>query len=183
MYPIGHLGVALVLSASFVAVLRPRVATRFTVLALLAATVPDLDLFVPGVAHHGLTHTLGFAVALGIAGLVAFAGASTLTSTTASDSSVPVPRVVVFYAFALSLGVAGHVVADALMLLPATQPVSPLWPVSDAPVRVETLRYGNTVRNLGTFCAGLGAHAVAVGWSANGVRVRALRSRGVDEED
>jgi len=183
MYPIGHLGVALVLAAPFVAVLRPRVATRFTVLALLAATIPDLDLLVPGVAHHGVTHTLGFAVAVGIAGSGLFAAASTLTSPNTVDSTAPVPRVVVFYAFALSLGAFGHVVADVLMLLPATQPVSPLWPVSHAPLRVETLRYGNTVRNLGTFCAGLGAHVVSVSWSARGVRVRSLASRGVDEED
>lgn len=183
MYPIGHLGVALVLSAPFVAVLRPRVATRFTVLALLAATVPDLDLFVPGVAHHGVTHTLGFAVALGIAGLVVFAGASTLVSSSVADTPAQVPRVVVYYAFALSLGVFGHAMADALMLLPAPQPVSPLWPISHATLRIETLHYGNTVRNLGTFCVGLGAHAVAVDWSSRGVRVRPLGSHGVDEED
>ncbi|GAA0676979.1 metal-dependent hydrolase [Natronoarchaeum mannanilyticum] len=183
MYPIGHLGVALALSAPFVAVLRPRVATRFTVLALLAATIPDLDLFVPGATHHGVTHTLGFAVAVGLAGLGVFAAASTLASPNTFDSTAPVPRVAVFYAVALSLGVFGHVAADVLMLLPASQPVSPLWPISHAPVRVETLQYGNTVRNLGTFCLGLGAHAVAVGWSARGVRVRALGSRGIDEED
>ncbi len=183
MYPIGHLGVALVLSAPFVAVLRPRVATRFTVLALLAATIPDLDLFVPWATHHGVTHTLGFAVAVGLAGLVLFGASSTMDSSDPSGSTAPVPPVAVIYAFALSLGVAGHVVSDVLMLLPATQPVSPLWPISHAPVRVETLQYGNTVRNLGTFCLGLGAHAVAVGWSARGVRVRRLGSRGVDEED
>ncbi|HMB50905.1 MAG TPA: metal-dependent hydrolase [Natronoarchaeum rubrum] len=183
MYPIGHLGVALVLSAPFVAVLRPRIATRFTVLALLASTIPDLDLFVPGVAHHGVTHTLGFAVAVGLVGLASLACASTLTSTNNSVSNLSVPPTAVYYAFALSLGVFGHVVGDVLMLLPATQPVSPLWPISHAPLRVETLHYGNTVRNLGTFCAGLGAHVVAVGWSGRGVRVRSAGSRGVDEED
>lgn len=183
MYPIGHLGVALVLSTPFVAVLRPRVATRFTVLALLAATVPDLDLFVPGVTHHGVTHTLGFALAFGGAGLVLFAGANALISPSDADPTPPIPRTTAYYAFALALGVTGHVTADVLMLLPGTQPVSPLWPFSHAALRVETLHYGNTLRNVGTFCVGLGAHALAVGWSARGVRVRAPGSRGIDEED
>lgn len=183
MYPIGHLGFALVLSAPFVLALRPRVATRFTVLALLVSTVPDLDLFVPGVPHHGVTHTLGFAISLGVAGFLLFVAASALASAVGSASTAPVRRTFVYYSFALALGAVGHVVADSLMLLPATQPMSPLWPVSSTALRVEVFHYGNTGRNLGVFLAGLGVHAVAVSSSAGRGGVRLLGARDLDEEE
>lgn len=183
MYPIGHLAVALLLSVPFVLALRPRVGTRFTVLVLVASTIPDLDLFLPITHHHGFTHTLGFGLALGFAGFLAFVGASALVSAVSSGPAVAFRRTFVFYSFALALGAFGHVLADSVMLLPSTQPVSPLWPVSNAAMRVETFHYGNTARNLGAFVVGLGVHAVAVGSSVGQSGVRRFASPGADEED
>lgn len=183
MYPIGHLAIGLLLSAPFVLALPPRTGTRFTVFALVASVVPDLDVFLPYVHHHGVTHTFGFALALGAGGLLLFVGASALLSAVGVGSTVLFRRVFVYYSFALALGTVGHVLADSLMLLTTTQPVSPLWPVSGIAVQTETLHYGNTGRNLGLFGVGLGAHAVAVSSSVGRNGVRWLQPSSFDGED
>ena len=68
MYPIGHFGMALLFAAPVAAVLHPRTQTGFTVYTLIAAWTPDLDMYIPGLTHAGITHTVTFAVIAGITG-------------------------------------------------------------------------------------------------------------------
>ena len=162
MYPIGHFGIALLLSAPVVAFLRPRTRTGFTLFALFAAGFPDVAKHVPWLVSHGRTNTVAFALAVGVVG-GALAGASVVVGKRASaggptDQFDPV-RVFWFVGAALFLGTLSHVVGDMLVLLPGTQPVSPFWPVSDWTVQFEVLKLGKPLRNAVFLLVGLAVHA------------------------
>lgn len=160
MYPIGHIGVALVATAPVVFALRPRVATRFTVVTVLGATLPDLDALLPYLGHHGITHTLEFGIGVGVA-----ACALSLFVSAVSPSGDPSRRrsgrVLVLYGVGLALGAVSHVLADAAMV-PGLRPAGPLWALAESAVPTGSLEYGNTARNVGAFLVALVAHAAAV---------------------
>lgn len=166
MYPLGHFGTALLFAAPVAALLGSRTQTGFTVYVLFAAWLPDLDKHVAGLTHHGITHTVTFGVIAGVAvGAVAAGGVA--AAGTATDSGVAErfdpARVFAFVALGLFLGVASHVTADVLVLLPGTQPVSPFWPLGDQSYQVEMVDLGAPVRNGGLLVLGTVAHAV-VSW-------------------
>lgn len=163
MFPLGHFGVALLATAWLALVRSARVTTGVTVVALFAAWLPDADRLLPHATHHGLTHTLGFAAGLAVAGGgVAAAGALLARASISSVPRVQPRRVAGYCALGLFLGTGTHVLGDVVMLLPGPQPVSPLWPLSGAAVRIEVLPYGVVARNVGLFVGGLAAHAVTV---------------------
>lgn len=70
MYPPGHVGIALALYAPVGAHLlvrgRSRLAVAGTFLVSGVTLLPDVDQWLPGVAHRGLTHSVWFAVAVGV---------------------------------------------------------------------------------------------------------------------
>lgn len=76
MYLLGHLGIALLVFAPIAFVLvrtrRIRPAGFGGAAMLLLATAPDVDGYVAGLAHRGLTHTVWAALAVGI--LIAVVG-------------------------------------------------------------------------------------------------------------
>lgn len=69
MYLLGHLGVGLLVFAPLAYYLcrtgRGRGASTGTATILLLATSPDVDTYVPGVAHRGATHTVWAALLVG----------------------------------------------------------------------------------------------------------------------
>lgn len=166
MYPLGHFGAALLFAAPVAALLDPRKQTGFTVYALSAAWLPDLDKHVSALTHHGITHTVAFGVVAGAAGGVAVAGglvvARKATGRGLAERFAP-GRVFAFVGLGLFLGVLSHVTADVLVLLPGTQPVSPFWPVSEQTYRVEIAHLGAPVRNAALVVLGIVVHAV-VSW-------------------
>ncbi|WP_162224257.1 metal-dependent hydrolase [Halorussus salinus] len=178
MYPLGHFGVALLFTAPIAAGLRPRTQTGFTSYALAAALVPDFDRHVPGLVHHGITHTFAFAAVVGLVGGVVASVAVVVSRRTSEegfgDEFDPV-RVFAFVSLGFFVGTASHVVGDLLVLLPGTKPVSPLWPFSTETYRVEFLRLGNPVRNAVFLVVGLAGHGV-VSWRASPDTGRSLRT-------
>lgn len=71
MYAPGHVGLALLsyapLGAASVRRSRHRLAVAGLVVVTALATLPDLDLYVPLLAHRGVTHTVWFALGVGLA--------------------------------------------------------------------------------------------------------------------
>lgn len=71
MYRIGHLGAALLVYAPLGCVIALtgffRLALTGGAVALALTTVPDVDHRLPGIAHRGPTHTVWFALAVGVA--------------------------------------------------------------------------------------------------------------------
>lgn len=132
-----------------------------TVLALLAS-LPDVDLLLPGVAHRGITHTVWAALALGlVAGVVGLAvGARSRRDTPTSTGA---------FAFLIgAFGVVAHLFADAV----TPMGIRPFAPVSDVSYSLDLVAAADPGANLGLLvvgtvacCAsfGVGGHAAPAG--------------------
>jgi len=70
MYRNGHYGAALLaytpIGTAAILLGSPNAATAGGIATVFLATVPDLDMKIPGVAHRGPTHTVHFAATVGI---------------------------------------------------------------------------------------------------------------------
>lgn len=160
MYPTGHYGVALLVASPVVALLGRKSGTVFSTFVLFVALLPDLDKHVPYVTHHGVMHTFLFAAVSGVV-----VGAMTAAAYLAYVASMGPPRsskltaerVFVWATAGTFLGVASHVLADVLVLLPGTQPVSPFWPVFERKLAIEVVPLGAPIRNVGVMLVGFTA--------------------------
>lgn len=72
MHRLGHLGAGLLLYAPIASGLwitdRPVLALVGLLVVLWTASLPDIDLQIPGLSHRGSTHTIGFVVVVGLHG-------------------------------------------------------------------------------------------------------------------
>ena len=164
MYPTGHYGVALLLASPIAFFLGRKSGTVFSAFVLFTAVLPDLDKHVPFTTHHGVTHTFLFAAVSGVVvgTLTAAAYLAYVASEGPSRSSkLTTQRVFVWTTAGVFIGVSSHVIADVLVLLPGTQPVSPFWPVFERKIRVETIPLGAPARNLSLLIAGFVAQTLA----------------------
>jgi MFS family permease len=130
----------------------------------VAALRPDLDHHLPDVTPHGVPHPFLFAAVAGVVGGALAVGAFAASVRVAGEPRsrrLAAKTVFAWAAVGMFLGTSSHVVADVLVLLPGTQPVSPFWPVSERNPRVEVFDLGAPVRNLLFLVAGLAAQAVA----------------------
>lgn len=176
MYPLGHFGMAILFAAPVAALLHPRTQTGFSVYVILTALLPDLDNYVTGLVHHGVTHTFAFGVVAGLVGgalaAVAVAASQKLTGEGLVEQFDPI-RVFAFVALGLFIGVSSHVVGDVLILLPGTQPVSPFWPIGEQTYQVGITHLGAPVRNAVLILVGLAIHAI-ISWRASPKKGRTL---------
>jgi len=165
MYRMGHYGAALLAYApvGFVTV-----AAGFRSLALVGgaaavagAMLPDLDQRVPGIDHRGPTHTVWFAVAVGVVGAVVGGAVG------ASAGPVAAVGLAVFGFVVGSVTVGSHVAADALT--PAG--VCPLAPVRPRRYTFDVATAKNPIANYGLLGIGVVAALMAV---AVGVQVASL---------
>ncbi len=170
MYRNGHYGAALLAYAPVGSLLA---ALGYRTLALLAAgvalavaMVPDLDIRVPGLKHRGSTHTVGFALlvgvvvgALGVTVVTAGNPAAVSTALATRDGGpVPALGVGVLGFLVGALTVCSHIAADAL----TPMGVTPLWPLSDRHVSLDVVRASNRVAN--AVLLGVGVAAAAGGY-------------------
>lgn len=133
MYRTGHLGAALLVYAplGFLTVLGGfrELAIAGGAVALALATLPDIDHSLPGVSHRGPTHTVWFALAVGVAigvlGAALVAGQGTLTAI----------GVGLFGFVAATSSILSHLAADAL---------TPMGITPFAPVRSDHYTYDLT---------------------------------------
>lgn len=118
MFPLGHLGMALLLAAPIALLLdRERRYPVVLVLALATALLPDLDGKIPFSHHHGGAHTVLFALAASLAVGLALALLSVnLLWLARRVDSVPAfrPRAAFALGFGGALaGLASHLFADS----------------------------------------------------------------------
>ncbi|WP_434531054.1 metal-dependent hydrolase [Haloarcula sp. NS06] len=152
MYQNGHYGAALLFIAPIGAVL---IATGFVALAFLAAVgavalamVPDLDQRVPGVTHRGLTHTVWFALLVGV---ITALGAVALTIAGPVASAVT--------GFVVGSGtILSHIAADALT--PAG--VRPWRPADDTHYSLDVVTAKNPLANYALLGLGIASAALGV---------------------
>ncbi len=159
----GHLGLSmLAIFGSFsVLGIRDMEALFAGLVALALSTVPDMDMRM-GMRHRGVTHSLGFAVLLGI-----LTGAMFLY--------MGLPALLGFLAgFG---GVALHIVGDMLTY----RPITPMWPLSGRRIALRLFRSNSRLANGLASAAGSAAllYYLAfvltdVGWRALGAALGLL---------
>lgn len=164
MYRTGHYGAALLTYApvgvGLLLVGFEAAAVVGGVGMLVLARLPDYDLQVPFVSHRGPTHTLGFALLVGLVvggGLGAIAGAGA----TGDVGLIPGSQTAAVSAFGFLVGflaVVSHLLADALT--PAG--IEPWWPVSSKNYSVQLVGADSTVGNYGLLALGVFVSAVSL---------------------
>lgn len=166
MYRHGHVGAALLLYAplGFVALLVAGTQAAFVgaIVAGGLAMLPDVDMRIPFVRHRGPTHTVWFALAVGLVlgVLGGLRGVQTGPLSALGD-----------FAFGFLVGaltVASHVAADALT--PAG--VRPFWPLDDRRYTYHVARASNPIANYALLGLGSAAAILAL---ALGNWIAALR--------
>jgi len=141
MYRLGHQGAALVGYAPLGLVLlslgRPTLALTGGGVSLALASLPDVDQRLPGVDHRGVTHTLGFALAVG----GALGGVGWLLGRGAGVGAALELAVVGFLVGATAI--VSHLLADVI----TPMGITPFWPVSDRHYTFDVCRADNTLAN------------------------------------
>lgn len=160
----GHVGVALLVYAPFAAIAirsgRSRQAWLGMAVVLALAMSPDVDLYLAGVPHRGLTHTVLAAIAVGgsVALLAAVArllrsrgsGAASAFGSTAGASR--------FGATVGGLGVLSHLVGDVI----TPMGIRPFLPVSGTTYTLSLVYAADQRANVALLVAGIAVFATAV---------------------
>ena len=116
MYLLGHVGISLLLFAPLAGVLvssgRPLLAGVTGVLLVVLAPLPDLDTYTDRLAHRGSTHTVWFALAVGlVVGLVAGLGTGSWNRSLSSHPLLPA-WIPIWSGGVSTLAVLGHLAGD-----------------------------------------------------------------------
>jgi len=160
-----------------------RASLAFVGFVASTAMLPDVDLalraVLPGVHHHGVTHTVVFVAGVAlVAGVVVARGLLPAIERWWVESeghAVPRAEAYAFVVGGLLVGGLSHVFADVLSAPDVASPVEPLWPLVDAPISVDVIYYTAPEWNGGLLLVALGLHAVA-GY-VDGRRLRRVTNR------
>jgi inner membrane protein len=149
MYRLGHQGAALVVYAPLGLALllagRPTLAVVGGGVSLALASLPDVDQRLPGVAHRGVTHTLGFALAVG----ATLGGVGWVLG---SDAGVGTALEYAAVGFAVgTTAIVSHLLADVI----TPMGITPFWPVSDRHYTFGVCRADNTLANYALLGVGI----------------------------
>ncbi|PSQ19693.1 metal-dependent hydrolase [Halobacteriales archaeon QS_8_69_26] len=180
MYLYGHYGAALLafapLGFALTAAGAPGAALVVGVVTVGLAPLPDWDHRVPLLDHRGVTHTVAFALLVGlVAGAVGLAvGGSGAGDTVLAGSGGglaggsggeigPAPALGAMGFVAGTLSMLTHLAADAV----TPMGIAPLWPVSSRRYSLELVRSANPVANylllaVGVVVAGVTLYAGTV---------------------
>jgi len=138
---LGHFAVGLLWAIPAWFVWERRRVLIFLGFVLPAAMVPDIDLYVPWLAHHGPTHSILFAVAVGIVGGAVTTLVTMWWSGRAGRSEEFRPMLYAFSTGALLVGGLSHVFMDMLSNSQAGQPVNPFWPFFGKPFHLYVIHH------------------------------------------
>lgn len=162
MYRKGHYGAALLafspLGFGLTAAGYPEAALVVGAVVVGLTPLPDYDQRVPGIDHRGVTHTLAFALLVGLAA----GGVGVLAGRSAGVPGATVLGAAGFVAGTLS--VLAHLAAD--VVTPAG--IAPFWPLSSRNYSLNLVRAANTPANYLLLAVG---GAVAAGALYAGSRV------------
>ena len=162
--PIGHLGMALLWAAPAWLIWDGRVSLAFVGFTVAMAHLPDIDLYLPWVPHHGVTHTIAFVtvVAVVVGGAVEYALKDWLERQFLKERgySASAGGLFLFVAGGLILGGLSHIFADLLSAPDIAAPLKPFWPVDGDPVVIDAVWYASTWWNEGLLAVAVLLHAV-----------------------
>ncbi|WP_254544456.1 metal-dependent hydrolase [Halomarina pelagica] len=154
MHRAGHLGFSLLAYAPVGAALAaddPALAVACGVGVVSLASLPDVDLRLPLVGHRGVTHTLAFAL---LVGLLLGAGGAAL----GDALGIATPDLGFVGAFVGLFGVCAHLAADTL----TPMGVPWLWPLSGRRYTLGIVRADHALANYGLLALGVLAAAAAL---------------------
>ncbi|WP_459194124.1 metal-dependent hydrolase [Halosimplex sp. J119] len=166
MYRTGHFGVAMLVyapvGAALLALGFDDVALAGGAVTVALSTVPDVDHSLPFVEHRGATHTIWFALFVGVivgtlgAGLSASSGVDfglitgTGTVPNAIGDLTPAAQLGSFGSLVGVLAVLSHLLGDVL----TPKGITPFWPVSRAHYTVSAWRADDERANRALLTAG-----------------------------
>lgn len=134
---LGHLGMALLWATPAWFFWHRRVSLAFILFVLLTSMFPDVDLYLPRVPHHGVTHTIVFVAGVALVGgaLITIVVAPILRRWWRRDENEPASRasIYVFVVGGLLVGGLSHVFTDMFSTSSAERTVEPFWPFFDKP--------------------------------------------------
>ena len=159
MHRNGHIGAALLtyspLGAIIALVGLPQVAIAGLLGVAGLAMVPDQDQRVPGLTHRGITHTVWFALLVG----VVLALAAGYVASTVGDGGLAVTTGIGLLGFVVGvISVGSHILADAL----TPMGVTPFIPVDERHYTLDVATASNPVANYALLAGGGVAASVVV---------------------
>lgn len=145
-----------------------RVSLAFVGFVLLAVMLPDIDLYLPGVVHHGVTHTVPFVT------IAALVGAALVTPVATpilrrwwrrnGDGTVSRSSTFRFVAGGFLVGGLSHLFIDMLSAgAGGNPPLEPFWPFFAKPVSIDFIYYSSFAWNGGLLVSALAIHLVLFG--------------------
>ena len=160
---LGHAAMGLVWAVPAWFLWDRRPSLSFVGFVLLTVMLPDVDLYLPGVPHHGVTHTILFvAVGAVVAGaLVAPVATPALRRwwDGSDEGSTPSVSTYLFVTSALLVGGLSHVFIDMLSAgTGGNPPLEPFWPFFEKSVSIDFIYYSSFAWNGGLFLAALAVH-------------------------
>lgn len=140
-----------------------RASLAFVGFVLLTVMLPDVDLYLPGVEHHGLTHTVLFVATVALVGgaLVAPAAKPTLQRwwRRGERGSASPASVYPFVAGGFAIGGLSHLFIDMLSAgSGGNPPLEPFWPFFSKPISIDFIYYSSFAWNGGLLVAALLIH-------------------------
>lgn len=172
MYRLGHLGLALLVSAPIAfavgIALAPGLGFLVTAAAVLVSGVPDLDNRPPlsyVFSHRGFTHTIPFALMFSGIFAVFFANSlfapiaffAELGVTGSAPGAMKTTLTAVLFVGLLT-GYLSHLLGDAITV----KGIRPFWPLSNQRINLAKLRANSTIWNVVFFLAGTFAQVLAL---------------------
>jgi len=177
----GHLAFGLLFALPAWYVLDDRASVGFVALAAVGALLPDIDLwleilFPAAVHHHGVTHTVLFAVGASLVGGVVVAGSlRRRVDDWIGGESIGRRSLFVVAAVAVLAGTLSHVFADVLSAPDISTPIEPFWPFFALPWAIDLVWYDAVWINYGFFAVMVVAHVVAAYVTTPAARRHRLR--------
>lgn len=162
----GHVAIGLLFSTPAWYLWHGRTRLAFIGFVLATVMLPDVDLVlqhvIPGVEHHGVTHTILFVVTVSVVvGLLASHVLMPALRRWWFTSEADVASKATIYRFVIGgllLGGLSHLFADILSAPDIAQPTEPLWPLFDKPIAIDVIYYSSIWWNLGLLVVALLVH-------------------------
>lgn len=153
----GHLAFGLLFALPAWYVWDDRVSVGFVALAAVAALLPDIDLwltvlFPDQIHHHGVIHTVLFAVGASLViGAIVAGLLRRRVDRWVGDERFHARRLFVVATLAVLTGTLSHLFADMLSAPDLSTPIEPFWPFFAKPWSLDLLWYNATWINYGFF--------------------------------
>ena len=161
---LGHVAMGLLWAVPAWFLWEKRTSLAFIGLVLLTVMLPDVDLYLPGIVHHGVTHTVLFVSLTALLG-----GAMVTTVATpvfrrllrrSRDDSVSTGTIYGFVVSGLLLGGLSHLFIDMLSAgSGGNPPLEPFWPVFTRSFSIDFIYYSSFRWNGGLLLVALLVHA------------------------